>query len=85
MTEEEKWRAEFEELGPAEVRRLINVFYWREGAAQGCPAMAARVPKRRTYQGQDAPLGDFRGGCRWRNYHPDRATADISLLCEARC
>ena len=31
MTEEEKWRAEFEELGPAEVRRLINVFYWREG------------------------------------------------------
>jgi hypothetical protein len=31
MTEEEKWRTEFEELGPAEVRRLINVFYWREG------------------------------------------------------
>jgi len=30
MTEEEKWRAEFEELGPAEVRRLINVLYWRE-------------------------------------------------------
>ena len=32
MTEEEKWHAEFEELGPAEVRRLINVFYWREGS-----------------------------------------------------